>query len=134
MLDPEMRSVKIQKTKKIQQSEPTRPLSFPSRRARIPHRLHRRLTPCPPLLPDRLDRDSYLVFDIPSAEDRRRDCWDLFTNDQETDWWAVNADSEAAEGYFIGRLNLERLGIKNRFFRRNETLKTVYIAKPERPA
>ncbi len=72
------------------------------------------------------------MFDIPSAEARRRDCWDLFTNDQETDWWAVSADNESAEGYYIGRLNLERLGIKNRFFRRIETLNTVYIAKPEK--
>jgi hypothetical protein len=47
---------------------------------------------------------------------------------------AVTKGSEEEGNIFIGRLNLERLGIKDQFSRKFGQLKTLYIVKSSLPS
>ena len=43
--------------------------------------------------------------------------------------WVRDANDQSTEGYYLGRLDLQRLGFKNQLFRRRGVLSTAYIPK-----
>jgi len=71
---------------------------------------------------------AYWRIELPPA--RQQDCWDIFIDDDEKEIWASMPDEELRNGYLIGRLNLQRLSMKDHLLRRCGKLSTIYVMKP----
>jgi hypothetical protein len=70
----------------------------------------------------------YLCCELPSSN-----IINVFAIKNPADSGSVTKDGEEERNVFIGRLNLERLGIKDQFSRMVGQLKTLYIVKSNLP-
>ncbi|KAI1458358.1 hypothetical protein F4805DRAFT_137511 [Annulohypoxylon moriforme] len=78
----------------------------------------------------RTDSDEYWTLFLEDPTKETNDCWDVFIDRNGEKIWAQAPDEGPKEGYFIARLNLETLGMKDKFFRKYGKLQSVCIPKP----
>ncbi|EMR67750.1 hypothetical protein MGN70_009960 [Eutypa lata] len=72
----------------------------------------------------------YWVVNLP--EFAQRDCWDLYMTHNESTVSAIDPTSKhSKDGFFVGRLNLQKLGSKGHRLRKRGKLNMVYIPKLE---
>lgn len=66
----------------------------------------------------------YLSFEIPQVPRKREDCWDLMMtrNGSISSVHAVSPSESSEQGQFIGRLNLQQLGYRDRRKRKDGKL------------
>ena len=113
MYNPDKQSLKIRRIKKIEKG------------IHIQNPLGRYLLTLNPDLDTK-----YMICELPSQPN----FVNVFLNSKDSGGCKVATTDEEKEGHiFIGRLNLERLGIMNQFSRFCGQLKTLYIVKTSVP-
>lgn len=68
-------------------------------------------------------------IEIPDRSNIKPDCWDLFMNKDGTYVRAESPDYRPVDEYFLGSLNLQKLGYRHRRQRQKGNLAHVYIYK-----